>query len=108
MIRDEIGSVFVKDFISSEPSNCTTADVALTHREARLFFNRANEISYRQMADNYPYAPCHVEGTLRYRDQQCDWQISAAATGHISCGKHQWYFSCDDCDDLLKPETDAH
>lgn len=95
-------NVFVKDFRSSEPQQCTTADVALTHRQAAAFFERAQALSRQQVEDNYPTAPCYIDGTLTAAgQQQCDWRISAAATGFIRCGDAEWHFACDDCDDLF-------
>jgi hypothetical protein len=96
-----LDEVFVKDFRSIAPLDCTTADVALTHTEAATFFSRARVLSSRQIADNYPVAPCFVEGTLRADGERCDWRITAAATGFIRCGPNEWHFACDDCDELL-------
>lgn len=101
LVASDVGSIVIKDFASSEPTACTTADVDLSNAEARQFFQRAIQISYRQLQDDYPHAPCHVEGTLIYRGQLCDWKISAAGTGSIVCGERAWHFACDDCDDLL-------
>lgn len=99
-----LSEVFIKDFRSLEPEACTTADVALSHSDALAFFQRARTLSRAEVEDNYPTAPCFVEGTLRADGQLCDWRISAAATGFIHCDgatPHEWYFACDDCSDLL-------
>ncbi|MGQ5490237.1 hypothetical protein ACUH78_15435 [Thauera sp. ZXT1-4] len=96
-----LDEVFIKDFRSAAPLDCTTADVALTHTEAAIFFSRAHALSPRQIADNYPAAPCFVEGTLLADGELCDWRITAAATGLIRCGPNEWHFACDDCDDIL-------
>ena len=97
----DLESLVIKDFVSSEPAACTTADVDLSKAEARQFFQRARQISYRLLPDDYPHAPCRPEGTLIYRGQLCDWNISAAGTGRIVCGKRGWHFACDDCKELL-------
>lgn len=93
--------VFIADFTSTDPAGCTTADVNLTHSEAKAFFDRAMPMSAKQVADHYPLAPCKVEGTLKRNGQQCDFEISAAMTGQIQCGGTTWHFACDDCDDLF-------
>ncbi|MBT0962415.1 hypothetical protein [Denitromonas iodatirespirans] len=102
-----LSAVFVKDFTSSEPTACTTADVDLTHSEAHAFFKRARQLDARTLSDNYPVAPCRIEGTLKAGKRLCDWQISAAATGVIRCDGAQWFFACDDCEDLFAPAASA-
>lgn len=97
----DMESLVIKDFTSTAPAACTTADVDLTNAEARQFFQRATPVSYRQLQDDYPHAPCRLEGALLHRGQLCGWSISAAGTGSIVCGARAWYFACDDCDDLL-------
>lgn len=99
-IRD-VENLVIKDFTSSDPAACTTADVDLTNAEAHQFFQRAIQISYRQLQDDYPLAPCRLEGTLIYRGQLCAWTISAAGTGSIVCRERTWHFACDNCQDLL-------
>lgn len=99
-----LSEVFVKDFRSLEPLTCTTTDVALTHSDAHTFFQRAQTLTRAQVEDNYPTAPCFVEGTLRMNGGICDWRITAAATGFIRCEgppQREWHFACDDCGDLL-------
>lgn len=102
-----LSAVFVKDFTSSEPTACTTADVDLTHSEAHVFFERAHQLDARTLSDNYPVAPCQIEGTLKAGKRLCDWQINAAATGVIRCDGAEWFFACDDCDDLFVPAASA-
>ncbi|MCZ4306088.1 hypothetical protein O4G98_15245 [Zoogloeaceae bacterium G21618-S1] len=98
-----LSAVYVQDFTSSEPTACTTADVDLTHAEAQAFFKRARQLDARTLNDNYPVAPCQIEGTLKAGKHLCDWQISAAATGVIRCEGDAWFFACDDCGDLFTP-----
>ena len=98
-----LSDVFIQDFDSSDPAGCTTADVDLTHDEALSFFQRAKPLSAVQVADNYPLAPCKVEGTLRRDGQACEFEISAAMTGMIQCGDARWHFACDDCAALFVP-----
>lgn len=93
--------VFVKDFQSTEPTACTTDDVDLTNAEVLSFFSRARPLTYKQLTENYPEAPCRLVGTLNYSGHTCDWKVSAAATGSIQCGDRNWYFACDDCQALL-------
>ncbi|WP_333858877.1 hypothetical protein [Denitromonas sp.] len=100
-----LSAVYVQDFTSSEPTACTTADVDLTHAEAQAFFKRARQLDARTLSDNYPVAPCQIEGTLKAGKRLCDWQISAAATGVIRCEGDVWFFACDDCGDLFASTT---
>lgn len=100
-----LSAVYVQDFTSSEPMACTTADVDLTHAEAQAFFKRARQLDARTLSDNYPVAPCQIEGTLKAGKRLCDWQISAAATGVIRCEGGAWFFACDDCGDLFASTT---
>lgn len=99
----QLTDVYIADFSSSEPAGCTTADVALTNDEAHVFFRKAKQLGEKALADNYPLAPCRVEGTLKRDGQPCDFQISAAMTGSITCGEHRWFFACEDCEDLFQP-----
>lgn len=93
--------VFVKDFESTEPNACTTADVPLGHAQARAFFERATELEYKVLSDNYPEAPCRLVGTARLGTDACDWAITAAHTGWLRCGTTRRYYACDTCDDLF-------
>ena len=95
--------VFVKDFESSEPQACTTADVPLGHAQAKAFFERAAELEYKVLSDNYPEAPCRLVGTARRGTDACDWAITAAHTGWLQCGTKRRYYACDTCDDLFAP-----
>ena len=94
--------VYVEDFGSDAPEQCRPADVDLGHAEARAFFVRAKQVSLQVIHDHYDYAPCYIEGTLKYGSRSCDWEIRAGATGHIVCGAKTWYFACDTCSDLFR------
>jgi hypothetical protein len=102
MQRASITNVFVEDFKSAEPQSCRPSDVPLDHARARDFFQRARKVDYRVIHDHYDVAPCYVEGTLKYRNQACEWRIRAGATAHIRCGKETQYFVCDKCEDLFR------
>lgn len=97
LIRD----LYVDDFSSDDPANCTTSDVELTHQQALLFFKRARLVEYRIIHQHYELGPCYIEGPLTYNDEPCEWQIRAGATGSINCNDKVWYFVCDNCDDLF-------
>jgi len=96
-----ITEVYVADFSSSDPAGCTTADVDLSNDAAQAYFRQARQMREKAVADHYPLAPCKIEGTLRYDGAACDFEISAAMTGTIQCGKARWFFACDTCGDLL-------
>jgi hypothetical protein len=98
--KDRIHETLVKDFASTDLS-CTTADVNLSHAQAEAFFKRSTLLDYKTMSDNYPIAPCYIEGTLKYKGQSCDWKTFAGHTGSITCKDQQTYFACDTCQDLF-------
>jgi hypothetical protein len=98
---EELSDVHVADFRSSEMDRCRPSDVPLGHGDSRKFFLRAKVVDARTLHDHYNFAPCHVEGTLNYQSNSCECQIRAGATGQITCGKQEWLFACDDCDDLF-------
>lgn len=96
---------WVKDFESTDPASCKKADVDPTHSDVRRYFHRAKALDEKTLNDNYPVAPCYSMGVLKYKGEWCDWTISAASTGSIACGKHKWFFACDDCDELLVKQS---
>ena len=97
----KITAVYVADFNSEEMERCRPSDVDLSHSQASNFFMRAKRVDKKTLHDHYNYAPCYIEGTLKYKRKPCDWEIRAGATGHITCGKVTEYFACDSCDDLF-------
>jgi hypothetical protein len=97
----EITDVYVEDFGSDDIESCRPSDVDLSHHEAREYFLRARQVEYRVIHDHYDFAPCYIEGTLKYRSSLCEWEIRAGATGHIKCGGETKYFVCDTCEDLF-------
>ncbi len=97
-----IADVYVADFGSEDIKHCRPSDVDLSHNEAKEFFLRAKKVEYKVIHDHYNYAPCYIEGTLKYKSKVCEWEIRAGATGHIKCGKNTQYFACDTCEDLFK------
>lgn len=99
--QHEITDVYVGDFGSDDIKSCRPSDVGLTHHEAKGFFLRARQVAYTVIHDHYGYAPCYIEGTLKYRSSVCEWEIRAGATGHIKCGGEAKYFVCDTCGDLF-------
>lgn len=100
-----ITEVYVADFNSEDIQSCRPSDVDLGHSQAREFFIRAKLVNRRKLHDHYNHAPCYIEGTLKYNNKPCDWEIRAGATGHIACGNQTEYFACDSCDDLFKPNS---
>jgi hypothetical protein len=100
----QISNVYVKDFQSDDKQLCRPSDVPLDNKRARDFFRRARQVDYKVIfdGDDYPWAPCYVEGTLKYRNSTCKWEIRAGATGQIKCDKKTRYFVCDDCEGLFR------
>ncbi len=98
----KITDVYVADFGSEDIERCRPSDVDLNHSEAREFFLRAREVDYKVIHDHYNYAPCYIEGTLKYNYMNCEWEIRAGATGEIKCNQNINYFVCDTCEDLFQ------
>lgn len=98
---DDFNDVYVQDFHSDKPKECTTSDVNLSHKQAHEFFKRSKIVDRKIIHDHYEYAPCYIEGTLKYKEKSCDWRIRAGSTGSVKCGDKIWLFACDDCDDLF-------
>lgn len=101
----QITEVYVADFGSEDMEHCRPSDVDLSHSQAKDFFTRAKLVNRRILHDHYNYAPCYIEGTLKYKSKPCDWEIRAGATGHITCGQVTEYYACDDCDDLFASKS---
>ena len=93
--------VYVQDFHSDKPTQCTTTDVNLSHQQSHEFFKRSKVVDSKTIHDHYEYAPCYIEGTLKHKSTLCDWEIRAGATGQVKCNSNIWMFACDDCDDLF-------
>jgi len=102
MRQTSISDVYVEDFKSDDMQSCRPSDVPLNHARARDFFLRAQQVNYTVIHDHYDVAPCYVEGTLKYRNNICEWKIRAGATGQVECNKKIHYFICDNCQDLFQ------
>lgn len=102
----DISELYIADFVSDAPEQCQPSDVDLSAEEVKTFFQRAREVDHKTLHDHYNYAPCATEGTLRYKQQSCDWQVRAGATGYIQCGETKRYFACDSCDELFENGSD--
>jgi len=95
--------VFVLDFQSEEPRNCTAADVDLDNERAAAFFRRARRVSYRTIHDAYETFPCRALGVMRLHGQHCTWSINAGLYATVRCGGKEVHYACDECQDLLTP-----
>jgi len=102
VLSNNITDVYVADFGSEDIKRCRPSDVDLSNSEAKEFFLRAKNVDYKVIHDHYNYAPCYIEGTLKYKSKICEWEIRAGATGHIKCGEDTKYYVCDTCEDLFK------
>ncbi len=98
---NNFNDVYVQDFYSEKPKECTTSDVNLSHKQAHEFFKRSKIVTRKMIHDHYVYAPCYIKGTLKYKNKSCDWKIRAGSTGSLKCDDKIWLFACDDCDDLF-------
>ena len=97
----DIHSIYIADFVSDAPQQCKPTDVDLNTAQIKQFFQQAAEVEHKTLHDHYNYAPCAIEGTLTYKQQNCNWQIRASATGYIQCASTYRYFACDNCDNLF-------
>jgi len=97
-----ISEVYVEDFASDDIEHCRPSDVDLSNQQVNDYFNRAKQVEYSVIHDHYNFAPCYIEGTLKFNNKICEWQIRAGATGYIKCGEDTQYYACDTCDDLFK------
>lgn len=97
-----IKELYVQDFQSTDITSCTPSDVNLTHAEALAFFQQAKLVDGKIIHDHYIYAPCYIEGTLKYQGNICDWNIRAGQTGIINCKSEELFFACDECDSLFE------
>lgn len=104
----EFSELYVADFATDEPEECTSRDIDFSHAQARDFFRRARQVEYRVIHDHYPVAPCYMVGVVQYRGQACDWKIRPGGTASIRCGDETRHFVCDDCEDLLSAEGSDH
>lgn len=102
--RGDITEVYVEDFGSDDITSCRPSDVNLNNHEAQEFFLRSKQVDHKVLHDHYLYAPCYIEGTLKYGKDVCEWEIRAGATGHIKCGDKYMYFACYTCDELFRPK----
>ena len=98
---NNVEDIVISRFQSEEPQSCRPSDVLLDRNQVRDFFQRAATIDSRTLHDRYEWAPCYLEGTLKYQGQACTWQVRAGATGVIECPALEQYFACDECDDLF-------
>jgi len=98
----DIDGIAILGFHSEEPERCRPRDVMLDERQVASFFKRAEPIDARTLHDEYDWAPCYLEGTLKYRGKACTWRVRAGATGEIECPATEQYFGCKSCGDLFE------
>lgn len=103
---ERLADLYVDDFTSSAPQQCTTADLPLQQADAVEFCARASVVDSKTLNDHYQLAPCQLEGTACYGKRRCNWQSQAGAMGALQCGEQRWLFACDDCEALFAPTSD--
>ncbi len=94
--------VYVEDFQSDDIDICSPSDVDLNHFEAKQFFERSRQVDYQIIHDHYVIAPCYIEGIMKFKGKNCDWNIQASSIGNVTCGDETNYYVCDDCEDLFE------
>ncbi|CRM40766.1 hypothetical protein [Pseudomonas sp. 58 R 12] len=98
----DVEAISIAGFHSEEPERCRPSDVALDERQVAAFFKQAELIDGRTLHDEYDWAPCYLEGTLKYQGKACIWRVRAGATGEIECPATAQYFGCKDCGDVFE------
>ncbi|ARB27889.1 hypothetical protein F7R12_00880 [Pseudomonas tolaasii] len=98
----DFSEISISRFQSEEPERCRPSDVGLNEQQVVAFFRRAEQIDARTLHNEYDWAPCYLEGKLKFQGQACSWQVRAGATGQIECSTTEQYFGCNDCGDLFK------
>ena len=98
----DIDNIAISGFHSEEPERCRPSDVTLDERQVASFFKRAEPIDARTLHDEHDWAPCYLEGTLKYRGKACTWRVRAGATGEIECPATEQYFGCKSCGNLFE------
>mgnify|MGYP001356936187 CR=1 FL=1 len=75
----------------------------LTRAQVESYFERAEEVSFSDLHDEFDYLPCAVKGAMRRADSQCEFVIRAGATAEVSCeSNQQFFYGCRSCDDLFQ------
>ncbi len=98
---NNLGDIAVSGFQSQEPGSCRPSDVPLDQNQVMSFFQRAITIDSRALHDDYEWAPCYLEGRLKYSGKACTWQVRAGGIGVIACPAAEQYFACKECDDMF-------
>jgi hypothetical protein len=76
----------------------------LSDAQVKSYFERAEEISFKQQHDEFDYLPCYVKGTLQRQGEQCEFVIRAGATAEVVCKNNlQIFYGCMTCDDIFQP-----
>ena len=86
----------------TEEENAFCKDFSLDAQQVQAFLDKSKFIDAKAMHDKYDHLPCYVYGTLRYKNNNCSWEIRAGGTGLIQCPQQEYIIACDECDDLLK------
>ncbi|OZG74146.1 hypothetical protein BTA51_03740 [Hahella sp. CCB-MM4] len=73
----------------------------LDSQKAQEFFNRSQQVSPRQLHDEYSYLPCYVRGIGKKSNQECQWEIRAGGTGETRCGSEVLLYGCEECEGIL-------
>jgi len=80
-------------------------DFKLSDAQVKSYFERAEEISFKQQHDEFDYLPCYVKGTLQRQGEQCEFIIRAGTTAEVVCKNNlQIFYGCNTCDDTFQPE----
>lgn len=79
------------------------SDFSLTDKQAQHYFDKARQVSAKEVHDQYEYLPCYAKGTAKRDGQICEWEIRAGGTGYFTCGEDASLTACGDC--LPAPAT---
>lgn len=73
------------------------ADFFLTKNQAQQFFNKAKQVSGKDIHDKYSFLPCFVRGDGYSNNKKCEWEVRAGGTSIIQCADELTHMACEEC-----------
>ena len=89
--------------IGSEEKDAFCAAFKLNEQQVAVYFSEADEITSRDIHDEYDWLPCFVRGTLQSDGSVYSWEIRAGGTAELTStktGEVTWY-GCKKCNGLF-------
>lgn len=96
-----VDNIHIQD-VGSDPGGEICEGFSLDASQVKHFFSQAQNITFKQLHDEFDYLPCFVKGTLIQQGQSCSFSIRAGATAELSCSDGtQSFYACTACDNLF-------